>query len=104
MQAFLDTMKRRGVSFLEMLAMEMKVLQLVLSHAHCQLFQTLMVAMYLRFALKLIKSHQAGQTGAMQPACHQRHIACDTACKPLKAHEQAFNEYLIFCSVFEHQC
>ena len=25
MQAFLDTMKRRGVSFLEMLAMEMKV-------------------------------------------------------------------------------
>lgn len=49
MQAFLDTMKRRGVSFLEMLAMEMKVLQLVLSHAHCQLFQTLMVAMYLRF-------------------------------------------------------
>ena len=52
MQAFLDTMKRRGVSFLEMLAMEMKVLQLVLSHAHCQLFQTRMVAMSPRFALE----------------------------------------------------
>ena len=33
-------MKRRGVSFLEMLAMEMKVQAILPVHAHCHLFQT----------------------------------------------------------------
>ena len=92
MQAFLDTMKRRGVSFLEMLAMEMKVPQLVLSHAHWQLCRTLMVAMYLGFALDFSISHQARQTGAMQLACHQRNIACYTAYKPSESLEQAFDD------------